>query len=127
MKVLFVVLAIIMLATMAQAVEPKVSYFYETDNSEFVKLIGTSVKEDVNGIKGLDIDAWYEIEGMELKYDEVTLNNLIMSGVSYSKEIKGFDIGINVAVGQDRIESLTDVDELGETKYGIGVCLSKRF
>lgn len=127
MKVLFVVLAIIMLATMAQAVEPKVSYFYETDNSEFVKLIGTSVKEDVNGIKGLDIDAWYEIEGMELKYDEVTLNNLIMSGVSYSKEIKGFDIGINVAIGQDRIESLTNVDELGETKYGIGVCLSKRF
>jgi hypothetical protein len=126
MKVLLVVLAILMVATMSYAVEPKVSYFYEVDNSEFVKLIGTSVKEDVNGIKGLDIDAWYEIEGMELKYDEVTLNNLIMSGISYSKEVKGFDVGINIAVGQDRIEKL-DVDMLGETKYGIGICIGKKF
>ena len=50
-----------------------------------------------------------------------------MSGVSYSKEIKGIDIGINIAIGKDRIEKLTNLDELGETKYGIGICIGKKF
>ncbi len=112
----------------AQAVEPKVSYFWEATESEFVKLIGTSVKEDIVGIKGLDIDAWYLLTppATELKYDEIGLNNLLMTGVSYSKEVKGFDVGINVAIGQDRIEAL-DVDRLGETRYGIGLVFGKKF
>lgn len=129
MKVLFVVLAILMIAGTAQAVEPKVSYFYELDNSEFIKLVGVSAKEDIFGIKGLDIDGWYKWSrpDTEIKYDEIGLNNLVMSGVSYSKEIKGIDIGINIAIGKDRIEKLTNLDELGETKYGIGICIGKKF
>lgn len=115
--------------TTAQAVEPKVSYFYEVTDSEFVKLLGTSVKEDIVGIKGLDIDAWYLLTPpeTELKYDEIGLNNLVMPGISYSKNVKGFDVGINVAAGLDRIEKVTNTKEIGEFKYGIGICLGKKF
>ncbi len=113
----------------AQAVEPKVSYSYEITDSEFVKLLGTSVKEDILGVKGLDIDAWYLLTppSTELKYDEIGLNDLVMPGISYSKEIKGFDVGVNLACGLSRIEKVTNLDEIGEFKAVIGICCGKKF
>ena len=128
MKVLFVVLAILMVATMSYAVEPKVSYFYEVDNNEFIHLVGTSIKEDVADIRGLDIDFWYKWSRpeTEIKYDEIGLNNLVMPGISYSREFKGWDIGIGVAMGQDRIETVTDIDRIGEFKYGVGIVVGHK-
>ena len=124
--ILAVLLTCCVLVNNAQAVEPKVSYFYEVSDSQFIKLIGTSVQEDVADIKGLDIDFWYQWgrPDTEITYDSIeNVNNLIMPGVSYSKEIKGWDIGINAGLGQDRIENIKD---LGEAKYGIGICIGKK-
>ncbi|CAK0754913.1 exported hypothetical protein [Azospirillaceae bacterium] len=128
-KLILVVLALCLMSSVAYALEPKVSYFWEADNSQFVKLLGTSVEENIVGIKGLDIDLWYLLTppSMEIKYDEITTNNLVMPGISYSKEVKGFDIGINIAAGLDRIETVTNIDRIGEFKYGIGICLGKKF
>jgi len=116
------------LAGVAQAVEPKVSYFYEASDSQFIKLIGTSVKEDIADIKGLDIDIWYKLSrpSTEIKYDEIELNNLVMPGVSYSIDIKGWDLGFNAACGLDRIESIIDSSDIGEFKYGIGIVVGKK-
>ena len=52
MAVVLLIGTVVLFCGTTQAVEPKVSYFYEIDNSEFIKLVGTSVKEDVV-IKGL--------------------------------------------------------------------------
>ena len=127
--IILVTLLLVMGVTcnMAQAVEPKVSYFYEIDNSEFIKLVGTSVKEDVV-IKGLDIDIWYKWSRpeTEVSYDELGLNNLVMPGVSYSKEVMGWDIGLNAAIGLDRIESVTDSKDIGELKYGLGIIVGHK-
>jgi hypothetical protein len=126
-KILFVVIGLLMLAGTVFAVEPKVSYFYEVDNSQFITLIGTSVKEDVVDIKGLDIDCWYKWSrpDTEITYNDIdNINNLVMPGISYSIDIKGFDCGINVSVGSDRIENIKDT---GEFKYGLGIVLGKKF
>lgn len=129
MKIIALIVGLLMLAGVANAVEPKVSYSYEITDSQFVKLLGISVKEDVSGIKGLDFDAWYLLTPpeTELKYDEIDLNNLVMPGISYSKEIKGIDVGLNLACGLDRIEKLTNVNEIGEFKVMVGVCIGKKW
>jgi hypothetical protein len=127
MKYLLALVLVLCLVGVAQAVEPKVSYFWEASDSEFIKLIGCSVKEDVI-VKGLDIDVWYKWAepATEVKYDELGLNNLVMPGVSYSKEVMGWDIGLNAAAGLDRIESITDSKDIGEFKYGIGIIVGKK-
>ncbi len=129
MAVVLLIGTVVLFCGTTYALEPKVSYFYEVTDSEFMKLIGTSVKEDIMGVKGLDIDAWYLLTppSTEVKYDEIGLNDLVMPGVSYMKTIKGFDVGINVAAGLDRIESITNINEIGEFRAGIGICVGKRF
>jgi hypothetical protein len=128
-KLILVVLAIMLMAGVANAVEPKVSYSYEVTDSEFVKLLGTSVKEDIMGVQGLDIDAWYLLTppATELKYDEIGLNNLVMPGISYMKTIKGVDIGLNACCGLERIEDITDSSEIGEFKAFAGICIGRKF
>lgn len=127
MAVVLLIGTVVLFCGTTQAVEPKVSYFYEIDNSEFIKLVGTSVKEDVV-IKGLDIDIWYKWSRpeTEVSYDELGLNNLVMPGVSYSKEVMGWDIGLNAAIGLDRIESVTDSKDIGELKYGLGIIVGHK-
>lgn len=127
MAVVLLIGTVVLFCGTTQAVEPKVSYFYEIDNSEFIKLVGTSVKEDIV-IKGLDIDIWYKWSRpeTEVSYDELGLNNLVMPGVSYSKEVMGWDIGLNAAIGLDRIESVTDSKDIGELKYGLGIIVGHK-
>jgi hypothetical protein len=107
----------------------KVSYFYEVDNSEFLKLVGTSVKDKLFDVENLDLDLWYKWSdpATEIKYDEIGINNLIMPGLSYGKNFCGWKVGVNAGVGLDRIEKVTDSKDIGELKYGGGVFASKKF
>jgi len=107
----------------------KISYAYEFYNCEFIKLVGTALKEDIFAVEGLDFDLWYKWSRpeTEISYNEIGLNNLVMPGVSYTKPFAGFNVGLNAGAGLDRIERVTDSKDIGELKYVVGICASKKF
>lgn len=119
MRIFTIALLLVFLATPCFGqITPKVAITYNIDSDNVGEAIGGSIKEDVLGVKNLDLDVLVASEevGDTLKDDD----KIIIKGLSYNYDINescGIGIGAGISL-LDYSDNHLNISETDKYLYG---------